>query len=80
LHRLILNLNESEGLNIPLLPIDDSPIDSNSWLAGFIDADGSFHIRITTTPFKVACQFELEQRQLDLSGGNLKDILIIISN
>jgi hypothetical protein len=67
-------------LNIPLLPIDDSPIDSNSWLAGFIDADGSFHIRITTTTFKVACQFELEQRQLDISGGNLKDILIIISN
>ncbi len=79
-HRLILNLNETEGLNIPLLPIDDSPINSNSWLAGFIDADGSFHIRITTIPFKVACQFELEQRQLDLSGGNLKDIQIIISN
>jgi len=28
------------------LPLDKSEIDSNSWLAGFTDADGNFSINI----------------------------------
>lgn len=34
--------------NINLLPLDKSPIDCNSWLAGFSDADAGFSITITT--------------------------------
>jgi len=48
-----------------LLPLDSSPLIHNNWLAGFIDAHGSFHIRISNHPFKVACQFELELRQFE---------------
>jgi len=70
------------GHNIPILPINTSPIFSNSWLSGFIDADGHFHVRYTSAgkyPSRIACSFELEQRQLDISGGNLYDILFILS-
>lgn len=78
-HQLIIFFNK-EDQKINLLPLDNSPLINNYWLAGFIDADGSFHIRISSTPLKVACQFEQEQRQLDIKGGNLFNIQEIISN
>lgn len=42
LHRMIIWLNLKYGYKKPLLDLDNSPINSNSWLSGFIDADGSF--------------------------------------
>jgi hypothetical protein len=57
------------------LSLDNSSLSSNNWLAGFIDTDGSFHIRVTNHPFKVAFQFELEQRQVDISGESMGDIM-----
>ncbi len=47
LYLLIEWLNKHHGSYFKNLPLDESPIDSNSWLAGFIDADGSFGIRHT---------------------------------
>jgi len=44
LHRLILWYNGYYGTNIALMPLDNSPLVSNAWLSGFIDADGSFYI------------------------------------
>ena len=71
-NKLIIHLNTStDKLSIPILPLDHSSLSSNYWLAGFIDADGSFHIRVTNHPFKVAFQFELEQRQVDISGDSM---------
>lgn len=70
-----------KGYNIEKLPLDTSPINSNAWLAGFIDADGCFSVRVTETKlFKLACEFSLEQRQIDLSGESLYNILSIIAN
>lgn len=46
LHRAIRWINEKDSSSIPLLGLDYSSLDSNSWLAGFTDADGCFGITI----------------------------------
>lgn len=46
LHRAIHWINENDNSSIACLGLDQSPIDSNSWLAGFTDADGSFSITV----------------------------------
>lgn len=48
LYRLIDWLNIRFDLDIDKKDKDISNIDSNSWLAGFIDADGHFSVRTTT--------------------------------
>jgi len=47
LHRAICWINKQDNTTIPCLGLDLSPLDSNSWLAGFTDADGNFSITIT---------------------------------
>lgn len=44
LYRLIVWYNKYYGASIPLYPLDTSPLASNAWLAGLIDADGSFYL------------------------------------
>lgn len=46
LHRAINWINEKDNSSIPLLGLDLSPLKSNSWLAGFSDADGCFGITV----------------------------------
>lgn len=47
LHRAIDWINERDSTSyIPCLGLDLSPLDSNSWLAGFTDADGCFSITV----------------------------------
>lgn len=46
LHRAIRWINEKDSSSIPLLGLDYSSLDSNSWLAGFTDAEGCFGITI----------------------------------
>jgi len=46
LHRAINFINEKNNTAIPCLGLDLSPLNSNSWLAGFTDADGSFNITV----------------------------------
>lgn len=46
LHRAIEWINENDNSSIPLLGLDKSPINSNSWLSGFTDADGNFSITL----------------------------------
>jgi len=62
--KLVEILNSRAGLNILVLPLDISPLFSNAWLTGFIDADGSFFpVRtsfIATYP-RVAVSFEIVQ-------------------
>lgn len=51
---------------LTIIPIDNSPIASNSWLSGFVDADGHFAISITKRSngkIRVITRFSLEQRQ-----------------
>lgn len=47
LHKGIDNLNMWRNANIAKLPLDTRSLDSNAWLAGFIDADGHFSIKLT---------------------------------
>lgn len=46
-NKLIEWLNVSSNLNIKLYSEDNSLLDSNGWLAGFVDAVGSFKVRYT---------------------------------
>lgn len=41
------------------LPLDSSPFQNNYWLAGFLDADGSFYIRFSEK--HIICKFKLER-------------------
>lgn len=47
---------------------DGSSLNNNAWLAGFIDADGSFGIRHTRASqnqkCRIACRFRLDQRRM----------------
>ena len=55
-----MNLNHS--MNIEKLPLNNKPLINDSWLAGFIDADGSFYIRNSLK--QIICKFSLEQRMI----------------
>ncbi|PVV01616.1 hypothetical protein BB560_003960, partial [Smittium megazygosporum] len=78
LYNLIDCINSNYGKNIKKLSKDNSPLISNAWLSGFIDGDGSFSIRLTEKgkyPRKVECKFEIEQRQKDISGFSMLEVL-----
>ena len=82
LNNLINWLNlKFEGINIPKNSINKSSLESNAWLSGFIEADGHFSVRTTSSKYsKVECKFELSQRQIDHNGKDNLDYLIIIAN
>ena len=46
LHRLIGWLNVKANINIPLLGLDTSDLDSKAWLAGMCDGDSYFQISL----------------------------------
>jgi LAGLIDADG endonuclease/Cytochrome C and Quinol oxidase polypeptide I len=70
LHRAIYWFNEFDNRNIECLNLDESPVDSNGWLAGFSDGDANFSITITNrkkkekiTGKRVQTFFRVELRQ-----------------
>jgi len=70
MHRAISWYNNYYTTNINCLKLDESPIDSNSWLAGFTDGDGNFSINLTNrknngviTTKRVQAFFRIELRQ-----------------
>lgn len=62
LYKLIDWMNKNHSMKIEKLPIDNSSLHDNSWLAGFIDADGCFYIRYSLK--QIICKFNLEQRMI----------------
>lgn len=72
LYRMIYWLN-AKGDNITKLPLDLSPIESNAWLSGFIDADGHFAIKGSKRVY-IAFQFYLCQREVDVSGESFEPL------
>ena len=73
LYNLIDWLNfKFEEINLTKKDLNQSPLDSNAWLSGFIEADGHFSVRSTTTSkySRVECKFELSQRQIDHNCRN----------
>lgn len=81
LHALINYINSSASFaklikgQIPLLPLDDSSLESNAWLASFSEGDSSFLIRFTKPSEDregkgynhISTTFELSQTRSDLN-------------
>ena len=73
LHKAIDNLNRWRNANIIKLPLDTSSLDSNAWLAGLIDTDGHFSIKLTgeygsndnVLRGRVRCVFSINQSELN---------------
>lgn len=89
---LILWLNKRYHYNISIYSPDQSDLNLNGWLAGFIDADGGFKIRYTEklieentnkvlTKGRIEVRFVLEQRQiLPYNNQSYKDIMYKIQS
>nr|YP_010003039.1 hypothetical protein JXX86_mgp02 [Ulva sp. TM637]AZP40108.1 hypothetical protein [Ulva sp. TM637] len=95
MHLLIDWLNKHHSASIEKLPVCTKPVSGDSWLAGFIDADGSFGIRYTKKlpgvcqkvdaackhKQRVSCRFRLEQRTVDLKTNvTYAGVLNLIAN
>jgi len=73
LHKAIDNLNTWRNANLLKLPLDTSSLDSNAWLAGFIDTDGHFSIKLTgcyssddsKSRGRVQCVFSINQSEFN---------------
>jgi hypothetical protein len=85
LHNLIDWINKNHSSDITKLPIKKENLDKDSWLAGFIDADGSFSIRHTklennAKKKKISCRLRIEQRMYEpLTKISYFDILTEIA-
>lgn len=81
LHAMIDYLN-AKGLDVIKLPLDCSELNSNAWLAGFIDADGHFAIKGFTSNPKtyLAFHFQLSQRKTDKSGQDLNKAMLKLAD
>jgi LAGLIDADG endonuclease/Cytochrome C and Quinol oxidase polypeptide I len=70
LYLLIDWLNQNHGSKINKLPINTGNLCDDSWLTGFVDADGSFSIQHTKKEDgalnrKVSCRLRIEQRMIE---------------
>lgn len=70
LYLLIDWLNKNHDLNIQKLPLKRGDLRNDSWLSGFVDADGSFSIQHTkkenkALKRKVSCRLRIEQRMIE---------------
>lgn len=80
---LINWLNNHKNTDFSKLPLNSQSLATDSWLAGFIDADGSFYIRYTEVlsaktgsrsphskvRVRIACRLSIEQRLVDPPKG-----------
>nr|YP_010216384.1 hypothetical protein LK039_mgp02 [Ulva intestinalis]UBR43405.1 hypothetical protein [Ulva intestinalis] len=85
LYLLIDWLNKHHGTQIKKLPTYLGHLSKDAWLAGFIDADGSFGIRYTKKApgikQKVSCRFRLEQRMVDAkTNQSYSSVLTLIAD
>lgn len=78
LYKAIDHINLIHKTNIEKLPLDNSNIESNSWLAGFTDADGHFQVSLegvyglnkSLSKGRVKCTFSIKQRVIDKPTGD----------
>ena len=81
LHKLIDWINVNHSSNIIKKSVNKESKFNNSWLAGFVDADGSFGIRHTKIENKakkrqISCRLRIEQRMVDpITNESYFDIL-----
>jgi hypothetical protein len=62
-------------------PLDLSPLKNNSWLAGFIEADGSFQVRtsLKSKQPRLGLSFELSQARTNKQGYSTLSLMEMIS-
>lgn len=92
---LIVWINKKYDYKLPIYNLNTSPLNSNAWLAGFIDADGGFKIRYTEkhvdengkvkSKGRIEVRFVLEQQQFLESLnkeilGHYEDIMLEIQS
>lgn len=65
--------NHNQNLNLNYMDLDMTPLNTNAWLSGFIDADGSFFVGINKN--SIHCSFTLVQAMEDKKGNNKKQIM-----
>jgi len=58
--------------------IDNSRLDSNAWLSGFLDADGYFAVVLNSKGI-ANCRFELVQSSVNHLNLSKKDLMISLS-
>jgi len=81
LYKLIDYLNvKYPYLNIIKKNMDVSPINENSWLSGFIEADGNFYVNYNLKHSSLSCKFYLIQSIMDKWGFDKKEIMNIVSS
>lgn len=69
--------NKFKGLNLEKYKWDKSKLSTNSWLAGFIDADGHFFAHISKK--YISCGFELVQSSVDKQGFSKKELMELLA-
>lgn len=85
LHTLIDWINKNHSSNIIKLCLKKGELSKDNWLAGFIDADGSFSIQHTklennVKKRKISCRVRIEQRMFDpISKFSYFDVLTEIA-
>lgn len=80
LYRAIDHINKVHNINIEKLPLGNSSLESNVWLAGFTDADGHFQVSLEgnyklnnsmwLSRGRVKCIFSIKQRKFDKPTGD----------
>lgn len=80
-YELIDWINQIDSGNFEKKPIDTSALLENSWLAGFLDADGCFYIRVTEgRKNRVAVRMTLDQRICDEHGNSYRPVMLQLAN
>jgi len=77
LERAIDRVNLLYSANIKILPLDNSDLLNNAWLAGMTDADGNFFVSLegnyglnkSLLRGRVKCIFSIKQRVIDIPTG-----------
>ena len=80
---LLLNFinNRNPELNLTAEKLDQSYLSSNSWLTGFIEADGSFQVRtsLDSKIKRLQLSFELSQVRVTKYGYSMNDLMLSIA-
>lgn len=78
-NRLIDFLNQRDpNLLLSQKDIDNSLLDSNAWLSGFLDADGYFAVIINSKGI-ANCRFELVQSSVNHLNLSKRDLMVSVS-
>ena len=73
--------NKNQELKLIADKIDKSSLSTNSWLTGFIEADGSFQVRtsLNSKVKRLSLSFEISQSRITKYGYSMHEVMQNIS-